>query len=90
MARFLPEYSTSSPPASSVSASWVSKGIRESSAGVTTTSTRRRSSSPAIPSGPTMVQMGFAAMVPNAKGDEKPAAPRRHAIPITTIASGNS
>ncbi|OPY43291.1 MAG: hypothetical protein A4E40_00177 [Methanoregulaceae archaeon PtaU1.Bin059] len=90
MARFFPEYSTSNPPASSVSASWVSKGMRESSAGVTTASTRRRMKAPINPMGPTTVQIGVAAIVASANGEASPAAPMRHATPITTIASGNS
>ncbi len=81
-ARFFPEYSTSTPPASSVSASGVSNGMRESSAGVTTGRTNNRIRTPMIPRGPTSPQMGYAWMLERVNGSAIPETARFHPMAI--------
>ena len=60
MARFLPEYSTSNPPAISVSASGESNGIFDNSAGVTIIKDKSRMIRPIKPNGPTEFHKGAA------------------------------
>jgi len=57
---------------------------------MTAASTKRRTSAPTKPSGPTTDQIGFAAMAWSANGWETPVAPSLQATPMTTTASGNS
>jgi len=89
-ARLRPEYSTSRPPAISVSASGVSKGMRPSSPGTTRSSVASRRSRPTKPMGPTTVQMGVAATAASEKGWRAPSCASFQAKAMTVAASGSS